>query len=1081
MRIACIALLVAACGTMRRPPPAPPRHAHLGLTISSFVLPNGLRVVLVRDPRATEIQVTTRYQVGSVDDPPKQAGMAHLVEHLMYEQSLGAQSLFAHLEDTATYFNAHTTFDATTFVARAQAEHLDRLLSIEAARVQPACSSISASAFARERAVVINELTQRDQATDTLAAIHQAIYPPNHPYRRAVGGSIDSVAAISHAQACQFADAHYAPGNAVLVVSGNLTQEQVDAALGKYTASAPRRAASRPTPVHRVLFQPQTIKVMAPLDDDALLLVWPLPYDPQLRAKYRAIVGTAVALVDAEVAGSVMSIELGDTRAPMIGVVAVRGSEESLEALRTGVERGIAKLPETFDRNEISTFDELAFDRVQQTAIYKLYASLEDGAERDARLASYVIEGRDPDAALHAELQGLRELTRQEATYITRTYLNVPRAVVLALEATGKKRGQHTALTATIHDRGQRRSPPNPADALRPAPDPAPVIVGMRTRKLPNGLEVVLLPLTSVPTVEMRLVFRAGTADEPPDRRGVAVLAAKALSWDLRYLKDLVLFTAVGGSNLVDVGPDRTTFSAHGVDMHLDLLLAGLRRWIREGTYDEIEAALAVMRRERTRGDVDGPANDAWREAMFGADHPYAKAGIIRHASEKLAAAHVTDFRKAHYTPDNATLVIAGHFDPDIADNWIDYLFADWNGRSTRRGAPRAAPRPASIARADDLSQIHVRIAVPATEGGRAERLVASEMLSQIAGDVRHQLGASYTFGAQLGESRLATSYVIAGWVDAARAAAALELLHVRLAKLRADADVAARSFVTARNRVLVQLGSFGGSASAMAARVEHDVALDRTAMFDLPTAGQVKDLTIDRMTATLSDLDLSRAIIAMRGPLADMRRAFDVLGRTPTNVPVEAIGQPLALAPSTRPPASDKPLPELADPLTLPSWHSPLAWTFAPGLSFAVIDKPSQVDLECCAGLTLTADIGYRFGKRRSAGGRFTLGSLKGTYSDNGVTGTSTLAVVDLGGYIHQRATERLWGGALVGLHVDYVVHGGTRSRHLGLGVGAEGGVDFTRVGRSVVAAYLRAEHSFFSSSGFSALTFGIALTSRP
>ena len=123
----------------------------MNLAIKGLVLPNGMPVVIVEDPTASEIDVTTRYRVGSVDDPPDHPGMAHLVEHLMFQQTLGSKSLFAHLEDDASWFNGETTFDATTYMSRAPMAKLDELLSIEAVRVGFRCTSISDAVF--ERAV----------------------------------------------------------------------------------------------------------------------------------------------------------------------------------------------------------------------------------------------------------------------------------------------------------------------------------------------------------------------------------------------------------------------------------------------------------------------------------------------------------------------------------------------------------------------------------------------------------------------------------------------------------------------------------------------------------------------------------------------------------------------------------------------------------------------------------------------------------------------------------------------------------------------------------------------------------------
>src|ERR1043165_7708151 len=101
MRAATICCMLAACAASTKPP-APPRHTELGLGISTTTLSNGLRVVLVRDARAAEIQVTMRYRVGSIDDGDH-PGIAHMAEHLMYQQVLGSQTLFSPLEDNATF------------------------------------------------------------------------------------------------------------------------------------------------------------------------------------------------------------------------------------------------------------------------------------------------------------------------------------------------------------------------------------------------------------------------------------------------------------------------------------------------------------------------------------------------------------------------------------------------------------------------------------------------------------------------------------------------------------------------------------------------------------------------------------------------------------------------------------------------------------------------------------------------------------------------------------------------------------------------------------------------------------------
>src|SRR5262249_36772065 len=159
------------------------------------------------DPTASDVQVTMRYQVGAdEDDTP---GIAHVVEHLMFEQELAGQPVFTRLEDIASSFNAATTFDATTYVERAPVAALGKLLAVEAARLEDRCRTISEAGFAREREIVVHELEQRDQTSEVFGALHRALYPEGHPYRRQVGGTVDTVRALTREQACAFVERYY--------------------------------------------------------------------------------------------------------------------------------------------------------------------------------------------------------------------------------------------------------------------------------------------------------------------------------------------------------------------------------------------------------------------------------------------------------------------------------------------------------------------------------------------------------------------------------------------------------------------------------------------------------------------------------------------------------------------------------------------------------------------------------------------------------------------------------------------------------------------------------------------------------
>lgn len=1101
--LACVVMAaVTACGLPKTPPQAPKRQTSLGLSIKTVTLGNGLRVVLVNDPHASEVQVTMRYQVGSGDDL-ELPGIAHFVEHLMFQQTLGAQTLFAQLEDNATFFNAYTSFDATTYVSRARPELLDKLLSIEAVRLGFRCTSITDSAFAREREVVTQEVKLRGESTERIAALHAAVYPEGHPYRQAIGGSVESVSAITREQACAFADAYYTPGNAALVISGNITADRARAALGKFLARIARRVGAAPNQVAAAHVLPMR-EVAMPIDDKLLLVTWPLPADPKRALTVRMIAEAATAAIDSEIEGRIEYLELGDVRAPAVGFVIEPRDGETIETVLATVEETLNALPVQLGSRLIS---QQAYDGLRQRAIHAQYASLEDGSERDERLAAHVLAGRDPGAALAAEFQALREFGRSEAANVAQHYLQFSGATVVKLvPRDGQKRGRALALHAATHDMGQRRSLPDPARAH--APDTTAVIPAakLETRVLPNGLTVVLMPLSTVPTVDIRLVFRAGSADEPADKGGAAIVAAYGLTWDLRHVNDILSFMIAGGDDETHVTRDRTAFVVRGVDMHLDYLLAGLKRWVVDGRYDDSsEALVEAARRARKHIDEDDATSEAWNAAIYGAQHPYARAGALRRLSGSLTVEDVEAFRRAHFTPGNATLVIAGKVDVTVANRWVDFLFADWRGSAadsravaTQHGTqPAAQPTPASLARYEDLSQMRVLLALPASTGSRAQQLVAAAMLDEIAGDVRHQLGASYTFGASFDENRLASTIDLGGWIDPTRAQEVFGLIRDRIAKLRHDSDAAARAFIAARTRVITSLASLTGSASHLAARAELDVDLGRSPLSDLKTASEVQALTIDQLAPLLAELDLSRATMLLHGPAEPVKAAFAVLGREPTVVRVEASAADTtdelpSAASASRTEHRDRVqrirFSEIEEALTDQSLTalSPLeinvSVTLATSNAGNLIPPTQVVPVESNGtGFNLVGEIGYRFARRFSAGVGAGLGRQSASYDlkRTGVvyaTVPYTIIPVELGAFIHVRPVDRVWGGFLVGPHFDQTRFAEETAWHTGTGLAFEIGFDLAHLGDHWLSLVARATASYGTDVGYGALAAGRA-----
>ena len=885
-------------------PPSPPRQTELRLPIHAFrVGNNGLRVVLVPDPRASQIEVAMRYRVGAIDDPVGREGMAHLAEHVMFLPVTGPghETLFARLEATASWFNGFTGLETTTYVSRGDPSRLADLLYIEALRLTIRCRSLTEAELVREREVVRNELRQRAEEHRIRAAVLEGLYPEHHAYRRPAASSEESVGRISREEVCAFIDAHYSPDNAVLTVSGNVTPEALDEALTKLLARIPKRPlAGHPAvaPLAPGLMAAREVPIRRPMG----IVAWPLDADPAARAQVRAVAAMLALHIDAELASTVRVIELGELGARAIGFQIEPAWDQSVAQAVDAVKR-IVHAEDMWIRPG-------AFEHARSRAGYDLFAQFEDGIRRAELFSEHVLAGRHPTDGLTVEIRALNRLTADSARDLMRERFSLSKARVVVLLPEPARRPPDAlraaeavavapaapGLDARSHRAGEPRVRVDPAAARVEATrtvvsDP---LAGVRSRTLANGLRVILMPLASVPTIDVRLVFPVGAIDEPVLQRGVAYVAAHALEPNPQDVGVTRAAYRTGGIYSVLVGAEHTTFVMRGLAMYADVLLHRLDRWVRNGAYTE-RARDEVMRRALAREPRETPVQKGWLAALHGSAHPYAYLDgwrPARFAALELAA--LRRFHADHFRPGGATLIVAGGFEPAIVERWIDYLFADWSGeRSDVRSVDRAHVRAVALAKHDErATQVAVMIALHAG-GTRAARRIAARMINAAIADVRTQLGASYGLHATLVEQRLSSYIHIAGFVAAERAPEALALVREQIGRIGGGAggggggeggeeEASAASFVAARRDVMARLSSIPSGASALASLAVSAVELGDPVAAGLAFAEEARKLTLEQMDRTLRMIDLARGAILLSGPRDAVTRAFDALGRTP-------------------------------------------------------------------------------------------------------------------------------------------------------------------------------------------------------
>ena len=234
-----------------------PAHA-LNLDVTDFKLANGMEVVVIPDHRAPVVTHMVWYRVGSADEVSGKSGLAHFLEHLMFKGTtkhpLGELDHLISINGGEG--NAFTTRDYTAYFQHIAADRLPLMMELEADRMQNLV--LTDENVLPELQVVREERrsrTENDPSALLTEQIDAAMYTAS-PYGKPVIGWMSEVAKLTRTDALDFYKAHYTPANAILVVAGDVTPEQVKTLAEKYYGGLkntftpePRVRTAEPDPI----------------------------------------------------------------------------------------------------------------------------------------------------------------------------------------------------------------------------------------------------------------------------------------------------------------------------------------------------------------------------------------------------------------------------------------------------------------------------------------------------------------------------------------------------------------------------------------------------------------------------------------------------------------------------------------------------------------------------------------------------------------------------------------------------------------------------------------------------------------
>jgi zinc protease len=209
--------------------------------VTEYRFPNGLRVLMHCEPSSKQFTANITYRVGSRDEGAGEAGMAHLLEHMLFKGTPEFDHISAQLEHKGAESNAATGFDSTNFYETMDStpENLDFALRLEASRMRHA--RISQQELQSEFKVVRNEfeIFENDNSQILGQRMKSAEYLW-HPYGRAIIGAKSDIEKVPATALAAFYKRHYRPDNATLVLTGNFDEKQTLALLEKTVGQVAR-------------------------------------------------------------------------------------------------------------------------------------------------------------------------------------------------------------------------------------------------------------------------------------------------------------------------------------------------------------------------------------------------------------------------------------------------------------------------------------------------------------------------------------------------------------------------------------------------------------------------------------------------------------------------------------------------------------------------------------------------------------------------------------------------------------------------------------------------------------------------
>jgi zinc protease len=662
------------------------------------VLKNGMIVLTKEVHNAPVVTVQVWYKIGSRNEAPGVNGIAHQLEHMLFKGTKERPVQFGRLLSAlGSNFNAFTSYDQTVYYETLERNKLSSALVLEADRMQNAL--IDAKALEGEKRVVISELQGNENSAGyRLGKAVQELALPNSPYGLSVGGTKADVQTFTEPQVRSYYSSYYAPNNAVLVLVGDFNTDKALSEVRRIMEPIPSRPITVKTPqaAPRVV-KSREITLREPGSNALLNAVYPLPRasHPDVAAldvmNYILSVGRSSRLYQELVeTGKASSVSAGAANLADAGwyeYSAATDAGKSLRAIDQIIQAEIGKM-----QNTTASAIELSRAKTQLRSGYLLsYRDIDSQARQLGNDETTVGDYKFTDKYL-ARVQ---QVTAADVQRVAKQYLQPAKRILGFFEPDNSK-GQAVEAGTGHNSAANLGVPLDPSELQKYLPKTVTDVVANAQSQpqkltLKNGMQVLLLPDASSPTVTLQGSITAGTEFDIPSKAGVAALTASNLMNGTINKSAIEIAKSLenrGASLGFGTSRESVTVGGSALDEDLPLLLQTLGDVLQNAQFPAKEFTNSRQRAlTALQAELDSPsavARRSFQQTVYPKDHPFTNFPTLE-SLQAITTQDLTQMYQRRYQPQNTMLALVGNFNSSNVKGILEQVFSPWKNSGDRQ------------------------------------------------------------------------------------------------------------------------------------------------------------------------------------------------------------------------------------------------------------------------------------------------------------------------------------------------------------------------------------------------------------